>query len=147
MMPKQPYQEAQVTALLVAQDAFQDNRGRTHIIGVFDTIGAAKFPVNISFMVYCAIKGEGTHTALLRVEDSLGDKIAQSEPIIAEVTLQKGHQIFFGFGLALKAPGLYRVIAFLDGKKEIEHPLFIREEIAPKAESSNLQEGFKDGHG
>ena len=131
-MPKQPHLEAQVTALLVAQDAFEDKRGRTHVIGIFDTIGAPKFPVNVSFMVYCAIKGEGTHTALLKVEDSLGDEVARSKPIIAEVTPQKGHQIFFGFGLTLKAPGLYKVIAFLDGIKEIEHPLFIREEPAPK---------------
>ena len=135
-MPKQPQQVAQVTALLVAQDAFQDNRGRTHIIGVFDTIGAPKFPFNISFIAYCAIKGEGTHTALLKVEDSLGDKVAESQPIIAEVTHQKGHQIFFGFGLTIKAPGLYRIIAFLDGKKEIEHPLFVREGPAPKPDTS-----------
>ena len=126
-MPKQPHREAQVTALLVAQDAFRDDRERTHVIGIFDTISAPKFPVNISFMVYCAVKGEGTHTALLKVEDSLGDEIARSKQMIAEVTPQKGHQIFFGFGLTLKAPGLYRVIAFLDGIKEIEHPLFIRE--------------------
>ena len=118
----------------MAQDAFEDKRGRTHIIGVFDTISVPKFPVNISFMVYCAIKGEGTHTAVLQVEDSLGDKIAQSEPMIAEVNPQKGHQIFFGFALTIKAPGLYRIIAFLDGIKEIEHPLFIREEPAAKPE-------------
>lgn len=127
-MPKQPQLVAQVTALLVAQDAFQDNRGRTHVIGIFDTIGAPKFPLNVRFMVYCAIKGEGTHIALLRVEDSLGEKIAESKPMPAEVTPQKSHQIFFNFTLTLKAPGLYRVIAFLDGIKEIEHPLFIREE-------------------
>src|SRR4030042_6039968 len=127
-MPKQPQMVAQVTALLVAQDAFQDNRGRTHIIGVFDTISAPKFPVNISFMVYCAIKGQGTHTALLRVEDSLGDRIVETDPVIAEVPHQKGHQIFSSFGLTLKAPGLYRIVAFLDGIKEIEHPLFVREE-------------------
>ena len=137
-MPKQPQQVAQVTALLVAQDAFQDTRGRTHIIGVFDTIGAPKFPFNVSFMVYCAIKGEGTHTALLKIEDSLGDKIAESKPMIAEVKPQKGHQIFFGFGLTLKAPGLYRIIAFLDGIKEIEHPLFVREEPAPKPDSTEF---------
>ncbi len=134
-MPKQPQLEAQVTSLLVAQDAFQDNRGRTHVIGIFDTIGAPKFPFNVSFMVYCAIKGEGTHTALLKIEDSLGDKIAGSKPMIAEVTPQKGHQIFFGFGLTLKAPGLYRIIAFLDGKKEIEHPLYVREGPIPKQEN------------
>lgn len=135
-MPKQPQLVAQITALLVAQDAFKDKRERTHVIGIFDTIGATKFPVNISFMVYCAIKGEGTHIVLLRVEDSLGEKIAESKPMPAEVTPQKGHEIFFGFGLALKAPGLYRVIAFLDGIKEIEHPLFIREEAAKPGPSS-----------
>ena len=133
-MPKQQQQVAQVTALLVAQDAFLDTRGRTHVIGIFDTIGAPKFPFNISFMVYCAVKGEGTHTALLRIEDSLGDKIAESQPIIAEVTHQKSHQIFFGFGITIKAPGLYRILAFLDGIKEIEHPLFVREGTTPKSE-------------
>ncbi len=131
-MAKQPQLDAQVTSLLVAQDAFQDNRGRTHVIGIFDTIGAPKFPVNIGFMVYCAIKGQGTHNALLRVENSLGDKIAESAPMLVEVTQQKGHQIFSGFGLTLKAPGLYRVIAFLDGIKEIEHPLFVREDPTAK---------------
>jgi len=139
-MPKKVQQVAQVTALLVAQDAFQDNRGRTHVIGIFDTIGATKFPFNASFMVFCAIKGEGTHTALLKIEDSLGDTIAESEPMIAEVTHQKGHQIFFGFGLTLKAPGLYRINAFLDGIKEIEHPLYVREEHAPKQEHSDQEE-------
>lgn len=132
-MPMQPLLAAQVTALLVAQDAFQDTRGRTHVIGIFDTVGAPKFPINVSFMTYCAVKGQGTHRALLRVEDSLGDKIAESEPMDIEVSLQKSHQIFFGFGLTLKAPGLYKIIAFLDGIKEIEHPLFVREEPAAKA--------------
>ncbi len=131
-MPKKaPEPMAQITALLVAQDAFQDNRGRTHVIGIFDTIGAPKFPVNIGFMVYCAIKGEGTHRVVIRVEDSLGDRIAQPEPMIAEVTPQKSHQIFFGFGLTLKTPGLYKILAFMDGIKEIEHPLFVREESKP----------------
>lgn len=135
-MPKQPQLVAQITALLVAQDAFEDKQGRTHVIGIFDTVGAPKFPVNISFRVYCAIKGEGTHIVLLRVEDSLGEKIAESKPMPTEVTPQKGHQIFFGFGLTLKAPGLYRVIAFLDGIPEIKHPLFIREETAKPSPSS-----------
>jgi hypothetical protein len=133
-MANQPQQVAQVTALLVAQDAFTDNRGRTHVIGIFDTIGTPKFPVNISFMVYCAIKGEGTHTVFIKIENSLGDKIAESQPMIAEVTLQKSHQIFAGFGIGIKASGLYKVIAYLDGKKEIDHPLFIREEQAPKTD-------------
>ena len=135
-MPKQQQQMAQVTSLLIAQDAFQDNRGRTHVIGIFDTIGSPRFPFNARFMVYCAIKGEGTHTALLKVEDSLGEKLVESKPFIAEVTQQKGYQIFSGFGLTLKAPGLYRIIAFLDGIPEIEHPLYVREGPPPKPNPS-----------
>lgn len=135
-MPKQQQQVAQVTALLVAQDAFQDTRGRTHVIGIFDTLGAPKFPFNVSFMVYCAVKGEGTHTVLLKIENSLGDKIAESKPMIAEVTHQKSHQIFFGFGLTIKSPGLYKLIACLDGIPEIEHPLFVREGPEPTTEPS-----------
>jgi hypothetical protein len=59
-MPKQQQQLAQVTALLVAQDVFQDLRGRTHVIGIFDTISAPKFPFNISFMV-CNQGGRNTY--------------------------------------------------------------------------------------
>jgi len=139
-MPKEPQLAAQITALLVAQDAFEDKRNRSHIIGVFDSVGAPKFPVNISFMVYCAIKGQGTHTALIKIENSLGDRIAQSEPMVVEVNPQKGHQIFMGFGLTLKAPGLYRVVAFLDGIKEIEHPLFVREEPLPQLGAGGAKE-------
>ena len=131
-MPKQPQFTAQITALLVAQDAFEDKRGRTHVIGIFDTIGAPKFPVSIGFMVYIAVKGEGSHTVVVKMEDSLGDKILQTEPMVAEVTPQRGHQIFMGIGTTLKASGLYKVIAFLDGVEEIEHPLFIREEAKPQ---------------
>lgn len=131
-MRKQTKQDAQVTALLVAQDAFQDNRGRTHVIGIFDTVGSEKFPINISFMIYCTVKGEGTHTVVIKIEDSLGEKIAEPDPIIAEVTPQKSHQIFLGFGITLKSPGLYKIIAFMDGIKEIEHPFFVREGPAPK---------------
>ena len=133
-MPKQPQQVAQVTALLVAQDAFQDTQGRTHVIGIFDTVAAPKFPVNLSFKVFCAVKGDGTQTVVIKMEDSLGDRIAEFKPMIAEVTPQKGHQIFLGLGVTLKAPGLYRILAFMDGIKEIEHPLFVREEAAPKQE-------------
>jgi hypothetical protein len=137
-MPKEPQLVAQITALLVAQDAFKDDRNRTHVIGIFDSIAAPKFPLNVSFKVYCAVKGQGTHTALITVEDSLGDKIAQSQPMAVEVTQQKGHEIFMGFGLTLKAPGLYRIIAFLDGIKEIEHPLYVREEPMPKTEPGSI---------
>lgn len=128
MVKKPPVMEAQVTALLVAQDAFRDDRGRTHVIGIFDSITTDKFPINISLMVFCAIKGAGTHRALVRIEDSLGDKMAESEPIDVEVTPQKGgHQLFLRFAITLKASGLYKVLAFLDGVREIEHPLFVRQ--------------------
>lgn len=127
MAKKPPVMEAQVTALLVAQDIFKDERGRTHVIGIFDSIGAANFPVEFSFMVFCAVRGVGTHTVLIRIDDSLGDKIAESDPFIVEVSPQKGHHLFLGFGVTLRAPGLYKVLAFLDGVKEIEQPLFVRQ--------------------
>ena len=138
-MPKQPQMIAQVTALLVAQDVFQDRdeRKRTHIIGVFDSIGAPKFPVNLSFKVYCKISGEGTHTAVVRIDDSLGDRVVESGPMVVEVTPQKAHELFLGFGATFRGPGLYRVMAFLDGIKELEQPLYVREEVPEKARPSS----------
>jgi len=125
-VPIDPRRDAAITALIVAQDAFQDTVGRSHVIGIFDTIGSSTFPLNAAFVVYCRIQGEGTHMALLKIIDSLEDTVVKSDPMTCEVTLTKGHQWFAGFGVTFKSPGLYRVRAYLDGVLEAEAPLMVR---------------------
>ncbi len=126
-MPQAPSQQAAITSLIISHDAFRDEKGRIHVYGIFDTIGAPRFPVNISFMVFCRVQGEGTHTAFFKIVDSLDEAVVQTEAMPFEVSLTKGHAFFLGFGVGLKAPGLYKVKAFLDGKPELEVPLMVRE--------------------
>lgn len=132
-MPIDPRRDAAVTALIVAQDAFQDTMGRSHVIGIFDTIGTSSFPLNAAFVVYCRIQGQGTHTALLMIEDSLEETLVKTEPMVCEVSPTKAHQWFARFGVTFKAQGLYKVKAFLDGVAEIEVPLMVR--LAPREQS------------
>lgn len=126
-MPQPPSQDAAITALIVCHDAFRDEHDRIHIYGIFDTVGAPRFPINVSFMVFCRVQGEGTHTAFFKIVDSLDEAVIQTEAMPFEVVLKKGHAFFLGFGVGFKAPGLYKVEAFLDGKPELEVPLMVRE--------------------
>lgn len=133
-MPIDPRRDAAVTAVIVAQDAFEDTVGRAHIIGIFDTIGSPRFPLNAAFVVYCRIQGEGTHTALLKLVDSLEETVAKTEPITCEVSLTRGHQWFAGFGVTFKSAGLYKVRAFLDGVLEAEVPLMVRSALPEESQ-------------
>lgn len=126
-MPQAPSHEAAMTALIVCHDAFQDDRGRIHVYGIFDTIGASQFPINISFMVFCRVQGEGGHTAFFKIVDSLDEALIQTDAMTFDVLLTKAHAFFLGFGVGFKAPGLYKVKAFLDGRPELEVPVMVRE--------------------
>lgn len=138
-MSEQTKANAHVTALLVAQDAFKDDRKRSHIYGVFDSLGAPTFPVNIPFTVYCRLVGQGTHTVFLRIIDSLEEILVKTDAFHVEVTFQKGHELFLQFGVQFKAPGLYKVQAFVDGVPELEAPLYVRQASPPPESPEQTQ--------
>ena len=121
--------EPRVVALLVAQDAFNDDRGRTHVHGIFDNINAPKFPIVISFMVFIAFKGtkKGTYQAMIRLLDSLGNILVQTEQIVVEITEYKGHTWFANLGVRFPSPQMYTIELIVDGIKRIEVPLMVRQ--------------------
>ena len=119
--------EARLTALLVAQDAFKDVQGRIHIYGIFDTLSADRFPITLTFRVFCRVHGEGNHTVYVKIVDSLDDKLVDTPAMPCEVSPIKGHDLFLAFGVAFKSQGRYRVQASLDGVMELETPLMIRQ--------------------
>ena len=126
-----------VAALVVCQDAFKDDRGRTHIHAVFDNLNATGFPVNAQFMVWCSVKGRGTATLVVKVIDTLETTLAVTGALVAEVTPFKGHEFFFGFTIGFAGAGLYKIIAYLDGIPALEAPLVIRHAPAPPAVKSD----------
>jgi len=126
--------EPRISALLVAQDAFRDDRGRTHVHGIFDNIASPKFPIVTSFMVFVAFKGtkQGTYQAMIKLEDSLGNDLVQTEQVVFEVTEYKGHTWFANLGIRFPSPQLYKIKLFVDGIPRLEVPLMVRQvEAAP----------------
>ncbi len=126
--------EPRISALLVAQDAFRDERGRTHVHGIFDTLASPKFPLTTSFMVFVAFKGTkaGTYQAMVRLLDSLDTKLVETEQMTFEVTEFKGHNLFINLGICFPSPQLYKIKLFVDGVPRLEIPLMVRQvEAAP----------------
>ena len=114
-----------VTALILGQDSFRDERGRAHVIGIFDTVGAQQFPMAFQFSIYCRLHGEGTHQLILRVLDPQGMEIVHSEPITANLLPIQGHQFFMSIGIQAESDGLFLVQAVVDGQVEQEAPLLV----------------------
>jgi hypothetical protein len=126
--------EPRISALLVAQDAFRDEHGRVHVHGIFDTIASPKFPLTTGFKVFVAFKGtkRGTYQAMVRLLDSLDNKLAETEQMTFELTEFKGHNLFLNFGIRFPSPQLYKIKLFVDGIERLEMPLMVREvEAAP----------------
>ena len=118
-----------LSGMVICQDAFRDDRGRTHLHGVFENLNASGFPVASQFVVWCCARGRGTARLVLKIVDTLEQTIVVTEPLIAEVTPFKAHEFFCGFNLQLAGAGLYRVQAFIDGIPAMEVPLMVR--LAP----------------
>ena len=115
-----------LSAMVICQDAYRDDRGRTHLYGVFENLNASGFPVQTQFVVWCSVRGRGTARLVLKVVDTLDQSVAVTEPMIAEVTPFKAHEFFCGFNVQLAGAGLYRVQAFIDGIPSGEVPLMVR---------------------
>ena len=124
--PGRPQLPLRLSAMVICQDAFRDDRGRTHLYGVFENLNANGFPVQTQFVVWCSVRGRGTARLVLKIVDTLDQSVAVTEPLIAEVTPFKAHEFFCGFNVQLAGAGLYRVQAFVDGIPSGEVPLMVR---------------------
>jgi hypothetical protein len=130
-MPPDSRLPVRISAMVVCQDAYRDDRGRTHLYAVFDNLNASGFPINAQFMVWCSVRGRGTARMVLKIMDTLEQTIAVTEPLIAEVTPFKAHEFFYGFNVAVAGAGLYRIMAYLDGILAMEVPLMVRHAPPP----------------
>jgi hypothetical protein len=126
--------EPRISALLVAQDAFRDERGRIHVHGIFDNLASPKFPVTTNFVVFVAFRGtkRGSYQAMVRLLDSLDNKMVETEQMFFDVTEFKGHNLFINMSIGFPSPQLYKIKLFVDGIERLEMPLMVRRaEAAP----------------
>ena len=114
-----------LTAVVITQDAFRDERGRTHLIGIFDRLSAQTFPLAAEFMVWCNIKGHGTRTIRLRLIDAESAELVTTDPLVVEVTPFKGHEWFLTVRTTFPSPGLYKLVALVDDEPQLEVPLMV----------------------
>ena len=130
-----------LSAVVIAQDAFRDERGRTHIIGVFDRLSAVTFPLITEFMVWCNIKGHGRATITLRLIDGEKSELMETDPLIAEVTPFKGHEWFVTVNVTFPHPGLYKLEGLVDKRPLIDVPLMVWQTEAAPPDGSELGPG------
>ena len=126
-----------LTAVVITQDAFRDERGRTHLIGIFDRLSTQSFPLTAEFMVWCNIKGHGTGTIRLRLIDAENAELVTTDPLAVEVTPFKGHEWFLTLRTTFPSAGLYKLVALVDHEPQLEVPLMVWQvgEEAPATES------------
>ena len=127
-----------LTAAVITQDAFRDERGRTHLIGIFDRLSTQSFPLTAEFMVWCNIKGHGTGTVRLRLIDAESGELVLTDPLVVEVTPFKGHEWFLTLRTTFPGAGLYKLVALVDDEPQLEVPLMVWQagETAPATESA-----------
>ena len=114
-----------LTAVVITQDAFRDERGRTHLIGIFDRLSTQSFPLTAEFMVWCNIKGHGMGTVRLRLIDAESGELVLTDPLVAEVTPFKGHEWFLTLRTTFPSAGLYKLVALVDDEPQLEVPLMV----------------------
>ena len=133
-----------LTAVVLTQDAFRDERGRTHLIGIFDRLSTQSFPLTAEFMVWCNIKGHGTGTIHLRLIDAESAALLTTDLLVVEVTPFKGHEWFLTMRTTFPSTGLYKLVALVDNEPQLEVPLMVWQtgETAPATEPTS--EGVPD---
>ena len=133
-----------LTAIVITQDTFRDERGRTHLIGIFDRLSTQSFPLTAEFMVWCNIKGHGTGTIHLRLIDAESAALLTTDPLVVEVTPFKGHEWFLTVRTTFPSAGLYKLVALVDNEPQLEVPLMVWQtgETAPATEPAS--EGVPD---
>ena len=114
-----------LTAVVLTQDAFRDERGRTHLIGIFDRLSTQSFPLTAEFMVWCNIKGHGTGTIRLRLIDAENAELVTTDSLIVEVTPFKGHEWFLTIQTTFPSAGLYKLVTLVDDEPQLEVPLMV----------------------
>ena len=133
-----------LTAAVITQDAFRDERGRTHLIGIFDRLSTQSFPLTAEFMVWCNIKGHGTATIHLRLVDAESTALLTTDPLVVEVTPFKGHEWFLTVRTTFPSAGLYKLVALVDDEPQLEVPLMVWQTGETASTTEPASEGVPD---
>ncbi|UCH12327.1 MAG: hypothetical protein JSW18_05815 [Candidatus Omnitrophota bacterium] len=120
---------------ILCDDVRREDNGKFILIGLFETIGAANFPVRHAklFVMNCWCSGMGEFTQRTRIIAPDGSKLIEDEKTSFKLNdLRVKHRIVARFNNTLfRAPGEYSVEVLLNGELKVRYPLIV-EKIKPK---------------
>ena len=115
---------------VLCDDVRREYNGKFILIGLFETVGAKKFPAvhPTLYIMNCWIGGLGTFRQRSRIINKEGKVLAEDkETTFALKDLKSKHRIIARFNnLKFETPGEYSVEILLNGELKIRYPLLIK---------------------
>lgn len=116
---------------VLCDDVRREDNGKFILIGLFETIGARKFPAihPTLFIMNCWTSGMGDFRQKSRIISKNGDLLAEDkETLFSLKDLKAKHRIIARFNnLKFDAPGEYAVEVLLNGDLKVRYPLLVKE--------------------
>lgn len=119
---------------VLCDDVRRENNGKFMLIGLFETIGAAIFPVRhpTLYVMNCWCSGLGEFTQSTRIIAPDGAKLIEDEKTTFKLEdLRSKHRIVARFNnILFEAPSEYSVEVLLNGELKVRYPLIV-EKLKP----------------
>jgi len=121
---------------VLCDDVRREDNGKFILIGLFEAIGAKKFPAThpALFVANRWCKGEGTFTQKIRIVNPKDNSpVFQTEEQVFELgDIDRHHTLISRFNsLVFPNPGKYWVEVLLDNELIINYPLILNESKGP----------------
>ncbi len=115
---------------VLCDDIRREHNGKFILIGLFETIGARKFPAihPTLYVMNCWISGMGTFRQRSRIIDKDGHILAEDkETAFTLKDLKSKHRVIARFNnLKFETPAEYSVEVLLNGELKVRYPLLVK---------------------
>ncbi|MFH1867670.1 MAG: hypothetical protein ABH843_01745 [Candidatus Omnitrophota bacterium] len=131
--------EIQPTLLfsILCDDVRREDNGKFLLIGLFETIGSATFPVRHPslYVMNCWCSGMGAFTQRTRIVAPDGSKLIEDlETKFSLQSLKSKHRIVARYNnIYFQEPGEYAVEVLLNGELKVRYPLLVEKAIPKKS--------------
>jgi hypothetical protein len=133
-------QETQISPTLLfsvlCDDVRREENGKFLLIGLFETIGAASFPVRhpTLYVMNCWCSGLGSFKQRTRLVAPDNTKLIEdAETEFTLNSLKSKHRIVARFNnIYFQVPGEYAVEVLLNGELKVRYPLLVEESSAKR---------------
>jgi hypothetical protein len=132
------YEKIEPTLLysVLCDDIRREDNGKFMLIGLFETIGAAVFPVVHPklFIINCWCSGIGNFSQKTRITAPGNIKMIEDEDTAFTLKdLKSKHRVVARYNnLRFEQPGEYSVEVLLNGELKVRYPLIVEKCLAPK---------------